>query len=127
MADCGLNLTFTVENKITGDGWMRVEIPVGSMDSFKPESRFRRVRADCSNTDFADGFLKSSLVLPIILWHIVYFDIRFFINRTILLITKLIFNDKEQYPNGKEKRVVRQVSGTGARRKRFRQATRRRD
>jgi type VI secretion system protein ImpB len=38
MADLGLNLSFTVENKLSGDGEMAVEIPVDSMSSFKPEN-----------------------------------------------------------------------------------------
>lgn len=39
MADCGLNLSFAIENKLTNDGGvMQVEIPVTGMDSFKPEN-----------------------------------------------------------------------------------------
>jgi type VI secretion system protein ImpB len=38
MADFGLNLSFTVDNKLKGDGEMPVEIPMTSMASFKPEN-----------------------------------------------------------------------------------------
>jgi type VI secretion system protein ImpB len=39
MADFGLNLSFTVENKLNGDGGdMKVELPVTGMSSFKPEN-----------------------------------------------------------------------------------------
>jgi len=38
MADCGLNLSFTVENKLKGEGEMQVDIPVTDMASFKPEN-----------------------------------------------------------------------------------------
>jgi type VI secretion system protein ImpB len=38
MADCGLNLSFTVENKLSNEGGTKVEIPVTGMDSFKPEN-----------------------------------------------------------------------------------------
>jgi len=37
MADCGLNLSFTVENKLSREGEIQVDIPVTGMASFKPE------------------------------------------------------------------------------------------
>jgi len=38
MADFGLNLSFTVENKLRGEGEMQVDIPIADMSSFKPEN-----------------------------------------------------------------------------------------
>jgi type VI secretion system protein ImpB len=38
MSNFGLNLSFTVENRLSGEGEIAVDIPVNSMDSFKPES-----------------------------------------------------------------------------------------
>jgi len=38
MTDFGLNLSFTVENKLKGEGEMQVDIPVTEMSSFKPEN-----------------------------------------------------------------------------------------
>jgi type VI secretion system protein ImpB len=38
MADCGLSLSFTVENRLSNEGGTKVEIPVTGMDSFKPEN-----------------------------------------------------------------------------------------
>ncbi|MDR2578077.1 MAG: type VI secretion system contractile sheath small subunit [Chitinispirillales bacterium] len=38
MADFGLNLSFTVENTLSGEGGIAVDIPVTGMSSFKPES-----------------------------------------------------------------------------------------
>jgi len=39
MADFGLNLSFTVENKLNSDGGdIQVDIPMTSMSSFKPEN-----------------------------------------------------------------------------------------
>jgi len=39
MADFGLGLSFTVDNRLTGDGGeVLVNIPVNGMDSFRPES-----------------------------------------------------------------------------------------
>jgi len=38
IADFGLNLSFTVNNTLAGQGDMPVNIPVTSIDSFKPES-----------------------------------------------------------------------------------------
>jgi hypothetical protein len=82
MADCGLSLAFTVENKLTGDGEMRVEIPVRSTDSFEPESAASAVPALIAVMFVSRAdFLESSPVLPVVLRHIVYFVIRFFMNR----------------------------------------------
>jgi type VI secretion system protein ImpB len=48
MAKFGLSLSFTVENKLKGDGSeMPVTIPVTSMDSFRPESVASAVPALC--------------------------------------------------------------------------------
>ncbi|MCL2689923.1 MAG: type VI secretion system contractile sheath small subunit [Chitinispirillia bacterium] len=38
MTDFGLNLSFTVENKLKGEGEMQVDIPITEMSSFKPEN-----------------------------------------------------------------------------------------
>jgi len=38
MEDFGLNLSFTVENKLRGEGDMQIEIPVTGMNSFRPET-----------------------------------------------------------------------------------------
>jgi type VI secretion system protein ImpB len=38
MADFGLNLSFTVDNKLAGGGEIAVDVPVTGIDSFKPES-----------------------------------------------------------------------------------------
>jgi type VI secretion system protein ImpB len=38
MADFGLNLSFTVDNKLKGEGGMQIDIPVMGMSSFKPEN-----------------------------------------------------------------------------------------
>ncbi|MDR3012134.1 MAG: type VI secretion system contractile sheath small subunit [Chitinispirillales bacterium] len=38
MANLGLQLSFTVENKLSGDGEMLVDIPITNMNSFRPES-----------------------------------------------------------------------------------------
>jgi len=38
MTDFGLNLSFTVENRLSGEGEIAVDIPVNGIDSFKPES-----------------------------------------------------------------------------------------
>jgi type VI secretion system protein ImpB len=38
MADFGLKLSFTVDNRLAGGGEMQVDIPVTGMDSFRPES-----------------------------------------------------------------------------------------
>jgi len=38
MTDFGLNLSFTVENKLKGEGEMQVNIPITEMSSFKPEN-----------------------------------------------------------------------------------------
>jgi type VI secretion system protein ImpB len=38
MADFGLNLSFAVENRLSGQGEMMVDIPLTGIDSFKPES-----------------------------------------------------------------------------------------
>ncbi|MDR3013064.1 MAG: type VI secretion system contractile sheath small subunit [Chitinispirillales bacterium] len=38
MADFGLNLSFTVENRLAGDGDLEVNIPITGIDSFRPES-----------------------------------------------------------------------------------------
>ncbi|MCL2220039.1 MAG: type VI secretion system contractile sheath small subunit [Chitinispirillia bacterium] len=38
MADFGLNLSFSVNNRLAGQGEMAVDIPVTGIESFKPES-----------------------------------------------------------------------------------------
>jgi len=61
MADSGLNLSFTVENKLTGDGEMRVEIPARSMDSLKPE---RAVAAVFMFTEISTHCLAAYCIFP---------------------------------------------------------------
>jgi len=43
MDSMDLNLSYSVDNKLTGDGEMAVKIPLKSMDSFKPENVARTV------------------------------------------------------------------------------------
>jgi len=45
LAGGGLSPAFTVENKLTGDGETRVEVPAGSTDSFKPDGAASAVPA----------------------------------------------------------------------------------
>ena len=59
--------------------WRDADLSSGWEYGFLPagERRFRRALADFCCVGSADGFLKSSPVLPVILRHIVYLLFRF--------------------------------------------------